>query len=63
MYLNTIEQKRPITSYHKRTMDVTDIDGAQPKFLTRRPIHKESFANRNDDIEGSQVKLFKILNV
>ena len=39
MYLSTIQKRnRPSTSHQKKTMDVSDIDGAQPKFLTRRPL-------------------------
>jgi hypothetical protein len=37
-------------------MNISDIDGAQSRFLIKRELNKESFINRNDDIDGAQRK-------
>jgi hypothetical protein len=42
MYLSTIEkvERRPATSCAKNTLNVSDIEGAQPKFVTQKSVNK-----------------------
>ncbi len=54
MSLQTIPNARKTLSHFKHNyMDVSDIEGARPRFIEKPRHTRDVFYNRNDDIEKS----------
>ncbi len=63
MYLSTIPNDKKKLEVHGFGLKVDDIQGARSKFI-EKPIHpRETFINKNDDIEQSHSKVIIPLTV
>lgn len=57
MYLQSLPQKKKTFTHKHSPLDVSDIEGARPRYI-EKPIHeREVFYNRNDDIDKSRSRV------
>lgn len=57
MYLSSLPQEKKSFSTNKSPLDISDIEGARPRFIEKPRPQREVFYNRNDDIDKSRSRV------
>lgn len=57
MYLQALPQEKKTYSTKNTSLDISDIEGARPRFIERPRPQREVFYNRNDDIDKSHSRV------
>ena len=57
MYLQVLPQEKKRFCSKNSGLDISDIEGARPRFIERPRHEREVFYNRNDDIDKSHSRV------